>query len=664
MKKTNRDIPGRYLNSLLTFCILLISAAPGLAQEHLTGLSSNPVIKAYLTQHPYDVQRPAGTDTIPVALPFFDDFSSSGIFPSSLRWIDRYAFEGDDLPIFPVNLGAITLDAVNDSGNMYQHATPGPQPFIADMLTSKYIRLDSLFSPVPRAMTPADSVYFSFYYQPQGRGRSPQSQDSLILEFLVKPAHDSITVGGTINIPDKWQRMWYSNGMPLDTFYTKYNRWFVQVMIPVTDTVFFSKKFRFRFFNYASLASSSEPSWQSNTDHWNIDNVYLNAGRNMHDTLRTELSFIYRPPSLLKRYESMPYPHYADDPTNEIKDTLDILMSNRDVVSRMAVYGYKVSQEGGSFVKSYDGGNYNIQPYTINPYVTYEKFAHPPLPFLIPVSQADSAVFMMQHIVRENVSGSVIGDTMTGYQRFYNYFAYDDGSPEASYGLTPAGSKLAYKFKMNKSPDTLRAIRIYFNKTLSQASQQLFYLCVWNDNAGKPGDTIYSDLVQPRFADSINKFVTYHLDPAPSIAGTFYVGWIQTTDDNLSVGFDRYNNSQQSIFYNVNGTWSNSSFAGSLLIRPVVGKPIPVGIGDVEPSTPALRVYPNPCSSVLYLKTGVNRVSEPVVVTISDLSGRILRRITTTERIDVSDLNPGMYLAEVKEFTGKRLGVIKFIKSR
>ena len=166
-----------------------------------------------------------------------------------------------------------------------------------------------------------------------------------------------------------------------------------------------------------------------------------------------------------------------------------------------------------------------------------------------------------------------MGDTMQAYQKMYNYFAYDDGTPEASYGLTPAGSQLAYRFKLDKSPDTLRAIRMYFNRTLSNTSMQWFKLCVWNDNGGKPGDTIYAELVMPRYADSLNKFVTYHIYPPLSITGTFYVGWIQTTADNLSIGFDRYNNSQPQIFINTNGTWTNSAFTGSLMIRPVVGKP-------------------------------------------------------------------------------------------
>ena len=653
----------------LIIFISLFTTVIGFTQEILTGLQTNPMVKAKAMELTRLKYLNAGLDTIPMTIPFFDDFSANGVFPSKQRWIDNFGFENDDLPVYPVNLGAMTLDAINDSGNMYPTAVPGPQAFIADYLTSRYIRLDSVFSPVPRRLSPTDSVYLSFYYQPQGRGRPPQKIDSLVLQFLVSPSHDSVTTGGVIAVPDLWRKMWYATGMSLDTFYLHNSRYFVQVMIPVKDTVFFKEKFRFRFFNYVSLASSAEPSWQSNTDQWNLDNVYLNSNRSSNDTIYPELRFIYRPPSLLKHYESMPYPQYCNDPTNEQRDTLDILMSNRDVTAHMSTYNYYVTDPFGSFSKNYNGGNYNILPYTVNPYVTYQKFAHPAVPFLLPINTTDSAIFLMKHIVKDETPGSSMGDTMQAYQKFYNYFAYDDGTPEASYGLTPAGSQLAYRFKLDRSPDTLRAIRMYFNRTLSNVSQQLFYLCVWNNNAGKPGDTIYSDLVMPTYADSLNKFITYHIFPPLSITGTFYVGWIQTTDDNLSIGFDRYNNSQTEIFINVNGTWNNSAYAGSLMIRPVVGKPIPLGIGDVAPRDLKLFLYPNPCTNgILHIRIPANfdkqQILETSTFTVSDLVGHVMLKSTFSSEIDVRSLASGIYFLELRDSPGNHLGVAKFIISR
>ncbi|MEI7661147.1 MAG: T9SS type A sorting domain-containing protein [Bacteroidota bacterium] len=652
----------------LFILIILFTGITGFSQEILTGLHTNPMVKAKAATNSQAMYPEAGYDTIPVTIPFFDDFSANGVFPSHLRWIDNYAFENNDIPVNPVNMGAITLDASNDSGNMYRNAVAGPETFIADHLTSRYIRLDSVFTPVPHAITPADSVYLSFFYQPQGRGRAPQKADSLILQFLLTPAHDSIIPGDTIKIPDTWQKMWYANGMTLDTFFLKNNHYFVQVLIPVTDPVFLRKKFRFRFYNYVSLAGSSEPSWQSNTNQWNLDNVYLNRGRSLHDTVYPELRFITPPPSLLKRYQSMPYPQYCNDPTNEIRDTLDILMSNRDILPHMSNYSYYLTEPGGSYSKTYNGGNYNILPYATYPYVTYQKFAHPEFHYLLPVGAADSATFLIKHVVKDITAGSAIGDTMQAYQNFYNYFAYDDGTPEASYGLSPAGSQLAIRFKLNKSPDTLRAVRMFFNPTLSNASKQNFLLCVWNDNAGKPGDTLFSNMVTPEYADSLNQFVTYPIYPPVRITGTFYVGWIQTTSDNLSIGFDRNNNSQAEIFINTTGSWYNSAYTGSVMIRPVVGKPLPLGIRSISPGSVKLFLYPNPCAGVTLHVSVPGTLDLQTLssseITVSDLVGHAVLKTSFRNELDVSSLDNGIYFLEFHDHSHLHHGVSKFIISR
>jgi hypothetical protein len=372
---------------------------------------------------------------------------------------------------------------------------------------------------------------------------------------------------------------------------------------------------------------------------------------------------------MLQNYEEMPYPQYCDNPTNEIRDTIDILISNRDLDSHLSSYNYYVTAPGGTFSKTYNGGNYNIRNFYYNGYVDYQPFAHPPVSFLFPISSSDSASFLMKHIVKDINPGSVLGDTIQAWQKFYNYFAYDDGTPEESYGLTPAGSKLAYRFHLNKSPDTLRAVQMYFNRTLSNASQQWFYLCVWNDNAGVPGDTIYSDLVLPYYTDSLNKFITYHIYPPLRITGTFYVGWIQTTNDNLSIGFDRYNNSQSEVFYNTMGQWNNSFFAGSLLMRPVVGKPIPLSTGDIIPHRQSFELYPNPCMAAkvtIHIPENGNQgqVSAFTLLTVYNLFGQPVLKSGYTSNLDVSTLPGGIYFVVLTNASGMRLGVSKLIISR
>ena len=221
----------RFIISGLFFWFLSFS---GVSQEILTGLQMNPVVRIKAMEADYRMLY-RGLDTLPVNMPFFDDFSASVGFPSSARWIDRYTFQNTDIPVFPINIGAITLDAINDSGIIYPEGIPGPTTFIADHLTSRYIRMDSVFVPNPRKLSAADSVFLSFYYQPQGRGLSPEINDSLILQFFLRPAFDSITSTDTIPYPETWQTVWGTQGMSLDTFYLNTHHYFLRVLIPVTD---------------------------------------------------------------------------------------------------------------------------------------------------------------------------------------------------------------------------------------------------------------------------------------------------------------------------------------------------------------------------------------------------------------------------------------------
>lgn len=621
------------------------------AQEVVTGLQFNPVIKAQFLKD--KMQKSGnGEDTIPITLPFFDDFSSNGVFPSSLRWIDRYGFENTDYPVYPIDRGVVTLDAINDTGSMYPDAVGGPDAFIADHLTSRYLRLDSVFSPVPRALSPADSVYLSFYYQPQGRGLPPHTSDSLVLQFLLKPKHDSFSPVDTTHIADRWRHIWSVKGMALDSFYMVNNLYFKRVMIPITDTAFFKKKFRFQFYNYVSLAGSEQPSWQSNCSQWNIDQVYLNYGRNMHDTIHQEIRFVERPPSLLKYYQSMPYTQFCNNPSNEMIDSLSMIITNRDVVSHSVKYSYNVTQPGGNFTKNYESPSINLLSYT---QYAFGYVTHPPVTFTFPISTADSSLFEVKHVVRDLAPGSTLADTIIGYQQFYNFYAYDDGTPEAGYGLKGIDGQMAYRFRLNKSPDTLRAIRIYFNHTLAKSNIQFFYLTVWNDNSGFPGDTIYSRLVLTQYSDSLNKFTTYHLERPVKISGTFYIGTIQTTDDNLNIGLDTYDNSAANLFYNSTGSWVSSSITGAPLVRPVIGKPLPLGIENVTSGKGSMKVYPNPCVTgqvhISMEESGTLQNKENWTITISGLTGQQVYHSWWTNVVDVSGLPSGIYIIEAQNTT-------------
>jgi hypothetical protein len=165
--------------------------------------------------------------------------------------MDNFAYINTDYGKYSPTIGVATLDAIDATGALYSVA--GPYQFEADYLTSQPIRLDSVFTPVQRAIFKSDSVYLSFYYQPQGRGSMPAKKDSLVLEF-----HSPINLTRSRAYPILQSLrtglyMVKCRRRSVDTFALQNGHYFRQVLIPVTDSaIYFKKGFQFRFRNYAS----------------------------------------------------------------------------------------------------------------------------------------------------------------------------------------------------------------------------------------------------------------------------------------------------------------------------------------------------------------------------------------------------------------------------
>jgi hypothetical protein len=699
------------------------------AQEVITGLYENPVIIAeYQRLKSLPAARNIIDLTTPINLPFFDDFSQSWIYPDQARWVDDEAYVNSDFAYRSANVGVATLDAIDSKGKL--HVNASQFPFQADSLTSRPIRLDSIFKPSPRNITLDDSLYLSFYYQPQGRGNAPEGPDSLILQFgyytgdsVFTHTYDSILVplsdyihendtifpGDTIYSPSGscahglfviatqyyfyqdmiqlpcdsvfspefiWKRIWSSQGMPLDTFYNLYGSYSRQVMIPIVDSIhYFRKDFQFRFINFASLASENNASWRSNSDEWNVDYVYLNTGRTFKDTVYRQVSFVERAPSMLKSYESMPYRQYVNNPTNELKDQLEMIITNLDSSIFNSTYYYRVLQVDGAFQYLYPGGNCNLFPYNLSGYqncIACAAHACPPVNFIFPTSSNDSAEFEIRHYIIGDITPTdTIADTISFRQKFFNYYAYDDGTPEAGYGVEGAGSKLAYRFKLN-TKDTLRGVQMFFNHTLNDANEDFFNLMVWRDNNGKPGEVMYS---QPNekveYSPNLLGFHTYMLDTALLVNGTFYVGWEQQTGDNLNLGYDRYNDAEQNIFYYtaLNGDWYGSIYQGALLMRPVLGKKFEfAGIEEPTAEAGSIIPYPNPLNGnmINFKCTGKFENSAETgnfMVTLYNFTGEQLFSGSFRQTVDIPSLSPGLYIITVKDGNGQIISVSKLIKN-
>ena len=86
-----------------------------------------------------------------------------------------------------------------------------------------------------------------------------------------------------------------------------------------------------------------------------------------------------------------------------------------------------------------------------------------------------------------------------------------------------------------------------------------------------------------------------------ALSGTFYVGWKQSSADRLNIGFDKNINNQDKIFYDMGSGWTNTSFEGSLMIRPVFVSGFDDILASVNSNTSAIdfEMYPNPANDLL-----------------------------------------------------------------
>jgi hypothetical protein len=596
---------------------LTISSMPITAQEYVSGLVKNRIVEDANSSKRFSLKRFDATDTI--SLPFFDDFSSTTIFPDQRLWTDNYAYINSQFPVNPPTIGVATLDALDQNGALYSNASYTSFP--ADKLTSRYINLNF----------PVDSnIYLSFFYQARGLGHLPKTTDSLLVQFLAP-------------LQNIWKTVW---GIPGDSL-----RPFRQVLIPVNDTAYLHSTFRFRFMNYASLSlSTDDPGRVGDNSDWNIDYVYLNKGRNAHDTLPNDLAITSPLPSLLSYYESIPWNHFTY--------AADELMASGKISVNYHYYSTKQSDSLGTDRTLKINSLYTNYKYTFGPNannihagttILYEPYYEK-----LNYDGNDSALFRVTFYLSNyglnNSSNYRWNDTIRRTQVFKDYYAYDDGTAENGYGLygvNTQNSMVAYKFFSYK-PDSLRAVDIYFNDVFNNANAKLFDLTVWESQNASPGKILFSKSdtsFYPTF-QSRNHFIRYVLDQPVAIQDTFYVGWIQTTDGFLNVGLDVNKVSTSKMFININGSWQMSAIQGSWMIRPVFGKRIITGIPEKIVSA-SIQLYPNPASDVLYLNQE-NNINSQLNLSFYDLSGKLLlSSITSGDPVNISSLANGLYIVRI-----------------
>lgn len=560
---------------------------------------SSGIFLKYENVYP-DVSLYLITDTIKV-------ITASG---GNALWTDQNVFINTNYPVNPPTIGVATFDGLKSDGSPYEPNQSQSQG-AADTLTSKPISLDYL---------PADSLYFSFYFQPQGIGNAPEKDDMLLLEFY--SPKDSI-----------WYLQWNAEGTSAVDF--------KEVMIPITDDKFLKKGFKFRFVNFATLSG--------NLDHWHIDYVKLNKNRSLSDTLPDDVCFVNANRVLLDKYQEMPWRQFKANPEGEMYQTLKVDMRNNSASSKVVTYTYTIRDKNDTLLITNGGLNGNEQPNTNFSYANK-------LDFIFPSSSDNYEKFEILNTIVVPITGDEIksNDTLRQFQKFDHHFAYDDGSAEAAYGLSANGAKMAYSFSLN-TPDTLSAVAIHFAQINQDVSFYNFKLTVWSSLS--PETIIYQSEVSenPIYEGRINGYHVYKIEPLLLPAGIFYVGIVQSNSVRLNVGFDKNNDASAQMNFNISGQWETTQFNGSWMIRPVLGTSVlPIGIKTFELKSNIknnvfdnAKIYPNPSNGLLQV-IGINNEINYTVKAF-DLFGKEINSFAgkNSQTMDLSDFSNGVYIIKL-----------------
>ncbi len=648
----SRFYVGYFLRAAI--CILALQWTPmALGQEILLPLHTNPAKSNQVENNFSGLLK-----DVPgyLQLPFWDDFSHPGPYPDPLMWADNYVFINQSFGVHPKTTGVATFDALDMHGQFYDHIRADNTPYSADKLSSRPIRLDSLLIGDMRALTPADSVMISFYYQPQGKAGSPARQDSLVLEFYHPGYFDAELQQ---EIPPHWRSVWHAEGESLSSFSKDTFPYFRRVIIAIEDPAYFHSDFRFRFVNYVSYPHSPSPisNLSGMRSVWNIDYVYLDKGRSKVNTTYYDIAFASSAEPLLKRYTSMPWMHYLSNPQAQLRERFRLRITNLDNRSYNYTYRYLIKDEEDRVLRTYSGGSWVITPFSEEGYQNYSPHANPiviqnPLP-LVP---ADERTFNIVHAISEGATGDRFtrNDTIIYSQIFSDYFAYDDGTAERINLLKGWDPVRAHSF-ISEKPDELVAVQLYFLPTIEGQDEIAFHLVVYSSL--EPETILYRSEIPhyTRFEEDRDAFSSYELDEAVFVNGPFYVGIQQSGDirsraNAIGIGQDMSMHTSPQLFINSGDGWKTSVAEGALMLRAIMKQDISTFSEDKVQREKELIIYPNPANgSRIFINTPEGRLSDDARIHIFDMRGVTVYAGGPSTEIDISGWPAGVYVVRVHD---------------
>ncbi|WP_425391008.1 T9SS type A sorting domain-containing protein [Ekhidna sp.] len=568
----------------------------------------------------------------PASLPFWDDFSVTDVSPDGLRvwgndtsrqWnaeLSKDVYVNASLAINPPSYKVATFDGLDSNGAFH-----GDDKGLADQLVSDTIELQGK----------AD-VVLSFYWQAGGNVEIPEPGDSLVLQFH-NPADTAAP----------WKTVWMKDGGDVEAHQDSV---FTQEAI-VVESQFLTQKFMFRFQSYGDLDGPF--------DAWHVDWIYLNENRGSEDYYYLDRGLTGQLKAPFSPFKSMPTYQFR---ANQAALTSSQLVQafNLDAQLQPTEYILVINDViNNTRIDSIEYGNKNPLFNNPDPFsISIERFIELDGVDLSAIPDADSLVISSEVYLESSdddfLDGTQvdlrINDTLRTTYTLHNYYAYDDGVAEYAAGTNINGGQVAVKYWLER-PDTLTHVDIHFPNIDPPSSNSALQLKVFRNLNDAP---VRSQAINVATATSLNEFTRYELNSPILLADTFYIGYEQSKNDYIGIGFDRSNpDASEYIFENKSGVWEqNQRLSGALMIRPVFEKIDSLVLGSSERLVS--KVYPNPTFGRIQIE------GDYEMITLRDFSGKVIRQNAKEVIHDFSSLKSGLYLLTIHRKEGDQ--TLKIIK--
>ena len=525
------------------------------------------------------------------SLPFWDDFSINNNNNNKWSKYDNKSIRNYGNNNAP-SINVIEFDGLDSYGTPYNHTNGYGE---SDVLISSPINIENYIN--------NNTIYMSFFWNFNINGELPDYQDSLKLEFL--------------NSNQIWEMVWFKVG-GIENF--KGNN-FQYEIINVEDK-FLHDNFKFKFSN---IGNSEGP-----FDSWVIDYIYINNDRSIFDSTFIDRTLTNLNSKIFSEYVSIPIDHFEN--SIEILDSMEISIKNLDSNIQPINYFFKAfsndtdesidiitGEELSPILNGFETRSIKTGKVDITRFNTERDTLNLNLMFYMTSGDLSS----------EN-KNYLNNDTSYSLIKFSNFYSYDDGEAEYSAGLNQKNSELVVKYYTLKQ-DTLTHLAILFSSINNSYNEDINLVGYKNIDQEKLFD-------QKENIDSNNKIITFKLKNPLIVEDTFYIGFKQNSDTFLPVGLDKNNESNDKIFFKVDGRWNqNKVINGSLIIRPIFAKTDGL-ITKVDKSEKKIIVYPNPSGGSVYFDQKIDKLF------LVDLNGKVVSKVyKNIDNINLNHLVEGTY---------------------